>query len=237
VITAAPAVVAVPTPDATTPVAPLFFAPGSNGELWMYSVSAGWAPVGPSEAFCIGSPAAVVTGSTLTVACEGLNQQLYYNSTTLPASGLPSFTGPWISLGGILSAGPAVAPIDGVLTFFAEGTNGEVFTNTGAGYTATPWFCIGHLAAATDASTGITTFGCQGGDHTLWTATNSGTGWSAAQSLGGQLVDGPGIAAASGVTEYFVEGLNGTIWEWTAASGWTNLLGNAFGGAGAVALN
>jgi large repetitive protein len=237
VITAAPAVAAVPTPGGTTPVAPLFFAPGSNQELWMYSVTAGWAPVGPSVAFCLGSPAAVVTGSTLTVACEGLNRQLYYNTATLPSSGLPSFTGPWVSLGGILSAGPAVAPIGGVLTFFAEGTNGQVFTNTGSGYTPTNWICISTLAAATDSSTGITTFGCQGGDHTLWTATNPGTGWSAAHSLGGQLMDGPGIATGGGVTEYFVEGLNGIIWEWTAASGWTSLDVPSYFGVGAVALN
>jgi large repetitive protein len=237
VITAAPAVAAVPTPGGTTPVAPLFFAPGSNQELWMYSVTAGWAPVGPSVAFCLGSPAAVVTGSTLTVACEGLNRQLYYNTATLPSSGLPSFTGPWVSLGGILSAGPAVAPIGGVLTFFAEGTNGQVFTNTGSGYTPTNWICISTLAAATDASTGITTFGCQGGDHTLWTATNPGTGWSAAHSLGGQLIGGPGIATGGGVTEYFAEGLNQSIYEWTQNNGWILLNEYAVGGAGAVALN
>ena len=239
-INAAPAVAAVPTPGASTPVSPLFIATGSNGELWMWSVTAGWQPVGPSLAFCLGSPAAVVNGSTLTIACEGLNKQLYYSTTTLPASGLPSFTGPWTSLGGILSAGPAVAPVGGVMTFFAEGTNGQVFTRTtSTGYTATPWFCIGHLAAATDTSTEVTTFACQGGDHSLWTATSSGTGWSAARSLGGQLIDGPGIAAASGVTEFFVEGLDQTIWQWTPAGGWMVISPDfgTTGGVGAVALN
>jgi hypothetical protein len=204
----------------------------------MYSQAAGWAPLGPSEALCIGSPAAVVTGATLTVACEGLNQQLYYNTATLPATGMPAFTGPWTSLGGILSAGPAVAPVGGVMTFFATGTNGQVFTRTTTtGYTATPWLCIGHLAAATDASTGITTFACQGGDHTLWTATNSGAGWSAARSLGGQIVDGPGIAAAGGTTEYFAEGLDRSVWEWTQSTGWFTINVFTEAGVGAVALN
>ena len=121
--------------------------------------------------------------------------------------------------------------------------NGQVFTRTTtAGYTATPWFCIGHLAAATDASTGTATFACQGGDHSLWTAANSGTGWSAAHSLGGQLMDGPGIAAASGATEFFAEGTDGSVWQWTSASGWNIYLSAGAtmfgtGGVGAVALN
>jgi hypothetical protein len=154
----------------------------------------------------------------------------------MPSAGLPSFTGPWTSLGGILSAGPAVAPVGGTLTLFAEGTNGQVFTNTGSGYTATPWICIGTLAAATQATTGDTTFGCQGGDHTLWTAANDGTGWQAAQSLGGQIVGGPGIAAASQQVDFYAEGTNGTVWQWTPFSGWTSLGGIVIGGVGATAV-
>jgi hypothetical protein len=240
-IQGAPAVAALPNPAGSTPASPVFFATGSNGELWMFSLTAGWAPVGPEGALCIGSPATAVTGTgtsaTVTVACEGLNRQLYYTSTTMPSSGLPTFNGPWTSLGGILSAGPAVAPVGGTLTLFAEGTNGQVFTNTGSGYTATPWICTGTLAAATQATTGDTTFGCQGGDHTLWTAANDGTGWLAAQSLGGQLVGGPGIAAASQQVEFYVEGTNGTVWQWTPLSGWASIGGIVIGGVGATALN
>jgi hypothetical protein len=235
VISAAPAVVGVPGSGGSTP---LFFATGSTGQLWMTTVTSGWQPVGPNPAYCIGSPAAVVTGSTLTVACEGTNQQLFYNTATVPATGLPAFTSAWTSLGGTLTAGPAVAPVGGTVTFFARGTTGQVFTATATtGYTAQPWTCIGHLAAATDTTTSITTFACQGTDHALWEATNPGTGWSAATSLGGVLIDGPGIAAGAGTTEFFAEGSNHAVWERTAASGWTSLGGVVIGGAGAVALN
>jgi hypothetical protein len=240
-IQGAPAVAAGPSPDASAPAEPLFFATGSNGELWMFSLTAGWAPVGPDGALCLGSPAAVVTGTgssaTVTVACEGLNRALYYTTTAMPSSGLPSFNGPWTSLGGVLSAGPAVAPVGGTLMFFAEGTNGQVFTNTGSGYGVTAWICTGTLAAATQATTGDTTFACQGGDHTLWTAVHDSTGWNPAMSQGGQLVGGPGIAGTSEQVEIFAEGTNGTVWDWTPVSGWASLGGIVTGGVGATAVN
>jgi hypothetical protein len=124
------------------------------------------------------------------------------------------------------------------VTFFAEGTNGQVFTNTGSGFTATPWFCVGTLAAATQATTGTTTFGCTGqGAHALWTATSTGTGWSAPETLGGVLLGGPGIAAASQQVEFFAEGSDGSTWEWTPSSGWASIGGIITGGTGATALN
>lgn len=239
-ILGAPAVAAPPNANGTTPDEPVIIATGSNGELWETSDNTGWQPVGPSEAFCIGTPAAVVSNSgTLTVACEGLNRQLYYNTTTMPSSGLPTFTSAWTSLGGILSAGPAVAPVGGTVTFFAEGTTGQVFTNTGSGYTATPWICVSTLAAATQPTSGATTFACQGGDHSLWTAVNDGLGWSAAVSLGGQMVGGPGIVATSQQVEFFVEGSNASVWEWMPFLGgnWVNLGGIVKGGIGASAEN
>jgi hypothetical protein len=240
-IEGAPAVAAPPNANGTTPDVPVFIATGSNGELWETSDGSDWEPVGPDGALCIGSPAAVVTGTgtsaTLTVACEGLNRSLYYNTTTMPSSGLPSFTSPWTSLGGVLRAGPAVAAVDGVVTLFAEGTNGQVFTNTGSGYTATPWICTGTLAAATQPTSGAAIFACQGGDHSLWTADNDGAGWLSAVSLGGQIVGGPGIVASSQQVEFFVEGSNGNVWEWNPFSGWGNLGGIVIGGVGASAEN
>jgi large repetitive protein len=237
-IQGAPAVAAPPNPGGSTPAEPVFFATGSNGELWMFSLTAGWAPVGPEGALCIGSPAAVITSTgTLTVACEGLNRQLYYTTTTMPSAGLPTFDGPWTSLGGVLSAGPAVAPVGGVLTLFAEGTNGQVFTNTGSGYYATNWFCIGTLAAAFEPVSGTAIFACQGGDHTLWTADNGGAAWGQAESLGGQLIGGPAIAATSGVApEYFAEGLDHAAWMYSSG-GWMSLGGGIVGGIGAVVLD
>lgn len=126
----------------------------------------------------------------------------------------------------------------GVVTFFALGTAGHVYVRTlTAGFEVTSWRCIGNPAAATDASTGVTTFACQGTNHALWKATNSGTGWSAATSLGGTLIGGPAIAAGGGVTDFFTDGNYGTTWEWTASVGWTSLEEGAVDGIGAGALN
>ncbi len=238
-IFAAPAVVSLPTPSGTTAAAPLFIGTGVNGELYLRTATVGWQPVGPSKAFCIGAPAAAVTGTTLTVACEGTNGQLYYDTAAVPASGLPQFSSGWKDLGGALTAGPAVAPVDGVMTFFALGTDGRVYTRTlTTGFKATSWLCIGNPAAATDASTGVTTFACQGTNHALWKATDSGTGWSGAVSLGGTLTGGgPAVAAGGGVTEFFAEGTNNGLWMRTPSTGWVNLEEGTIYGVGAGALN
>lgn len=237
-IIAPPAVAAAASPTSSTPPDPLFIATGTNQELFIRSLTADWAPVGPSEAFCIGRPAAVVSSDgTLTVACEGLNRALYYNTATLPASGLPQFTQPWTSLGGILTAGPAVAPVGGTVTFFVRGTNGQVFTRTAAaGYTAMPWFCDDAPAAAFEPVSGTATFACAGTDHQLWTADNGGAAWSQAQPLGGQLIGGPAIAAINGQSpEFLAEGLDHAAWMHTS-SGWTSLGGGIVGGIGAANL-
>ena len=216
---------------------PLFIATGAAGKLYLRSLTAGWQPVGPSAAYCLGGPAAVITGSTLTVACEGTSHALYYNTAAVVSSGLPQFTSRWISLGGTLTAGPAVAPVGTAVTFFAPGVGGRVYTRTAStGFTATPWTCIGQAAAALQAAAGSTTFACQGTNHAMWQSASSGAGWSAAVSLGGQLTGGPGIAA-SGQVEFFAEGSTRAVYARTAATGWASIGGTVTGGVGAAALN
>lgn len=237
-IIAAPAVAAAPNPDGATPAQPLFIATAANHKLYLRSLTAGWQELGPFTATCLDGPAAVITGTTLTVACRGTDNALWVNSTTLPTSGLPQFSRGWTSLGGTLSAGPAAAPVGGVMTFFVRGANGYIYTRTlTAGYTAMPWACIGHPAAALQAAAGDTVFACQGADRALWEASNAGAGWTAAVSLGGALVEGPGVAAASRVPEFVAEGSNKAVWARTAVSGWHSLGGAVVGGVGAAALN
>jgi large repetitive protein len=235
VISAPPAVAAPPNPNGIMPADPLFIATGTDGTLWIRSATAGWQPVGAAR--CIGGPAAVITGSTLTLACRGTDNALWYNTTTPPSSGLPTFpaTG-WASLGGVLSAGPAIAPVGSTVTFFVRGTSGAIYTRTvAAGYAVTPWSCAGQPAAAQQAATGTTTFACNAGGA-LWQSDNSGSGWSPAVSLGGSLVGGPAIAAASLETDFLAEGTDHAIWERTPV-GWTSFGGSAVGGVGAAALN
>ena len=239
-IIAPPAVAAVPNINGSTPTQPLFFiATGANKLLYIRSLTAGWQQLGPNRQWCLGGPAAVITGSTLTVACRGLDNALWENTATLPSSAttLPQFTGKWTSLGGALSAGPAVAPVGGTMTFFALGTNGRIYIRTlSAGFSATPWLCTGSPAAA-EAASSDTIFACQDGNHTLSVATNGGTGWSSAVSLGGSLIGGPAVAATSRVTELVAEGSNHAVWERTRLTGWTSLGGTVVGGVGAAALN
>lgn len=238
-IVAPPAVVAPPKANGATPAQPLFIATAPTKQLWIRSLTAGWEPVGPATAYCLGAPAAVIVGSTLTVACAGTDNALWVNSATMPSSGLPVFTSAWTSLGGVLSAGPAVAPVGGAgaVTFFVNGSNGQVFTRTlAAGYTATPWFCTGQPAAALQASTGTTTFACNAGGA-LWESASTGAGWSSAVSAGGVLLGGPAVAATSEETEFLAEGTDQAVWPLVTLGGWSSLGGMVIGGVGAAGLN
>jgi GH25 family lysozyme M1 (1,4-beta-N-acetylmuramidase) len=236
-IVAPPAVAAAPNPDGSTPASPLFIATAGNQKLYIRSLTAGWQALGPAQASCQGAPAAVITGSTLTVACRGLNNALYVNSATVPSAGLPQFTHGWTSLGGTLSAGPAAAPVGGTMTFFARANSGRIYTRTlTLGWSATPWLCIGSPAAAQGASSD-TIFACQGGNHALYVATNGGAGWTGAASLGGTLIGGPGIAATSRGPELLAESTNHAVWERTPLTGWASLGGSVVGGVGGVGLN
>lgn len=238
VITGPPAVAAPPNPDGTSPASPLFLATGSTGYLYIRSLSTGWQQAGPDPVSCLGSPAAVITGATLTVACEGTSHALYYNTATIPATGLPQFTTGWTSLGGVLTAGPAIAPVGGTLTFFVLGTTGHIYTRTLAtGFAEQPWACDGAPAAALQAATGVTYFACQGTNQALWESSSSGSGWTGAVSLGGALIGAPAIAATSQQVEFFVEGTTGAVYERTLTTGFTSIGGAVTGGAGATALN
>ncbi|HET9079749.1 MAG TPA: hypothetical protein VFO01_04440 [Trebonia sp.] len=235
-IIAPPAVVAAPNPDGSTPAQPFFIATGTNSELYIRSLTVGWQSLGPGQ--CLGGAGAVITGGSLTVACRGLNNALWVNTTTMPSSGLPHLTHGWTTLGGVLSAGPAVAPVGGTMTFFVRGGNGHIYVRSAtSGYQEMPWVCIGAPAAAAEAASSDTVFACQGGNHALWESVNGGTGWTQAASLGGTLIGGPAVAATSRATDLLAEGSNHGVWQRTPFTGWTTLGGIVVGGAGAVALN
>jgi len=237
-ISAPPAVAAAPTPYGSAPAQPLFIATGGNKVLSIRSLTVGWQVLGPVTRSCLGGPAAVITGGTLTVACRGTDNALWENSAPVPASGLPQFTQAWKSLGGVLSAGPAVAPVGGLVRFFVRGTNGRIYIRSlTSGYSAAPWVCIGAPAAAAEVASSDTIFACQGSNHALYVAANGGAGWSSAVSLGGSLIGGPGVAAASRASELLAEGSNHAVYERTPLTGWANLGGSVVGGVGAAALN
>ncbi|MBO0834083.1 MAG: hypothetical protein J2P28_01020 [Actinobacteria bacterium] len=238
-IAAPPAVVAAPNTNITSPVSPLFIATGTNHLLYMRGVTGSWQRLGPQQMLCYGKPGAVIMGTTLTVACQGSDHSLHYNTATMPSSGLPTFPNAWKSLGGTMTFAPALAPVGGVLTFFVRGNNGLIYTRTLAnGWAQTSWSCIATPGAALQPVNAETLFDCQGTNHALYEATNSGYGWSLAVSRGGSLVGAPAAAPTNVLQELVAERSDNAIWTWSAANGWVSLGLTGFtGGVSAAALN
>jgi len=257
-IIAPPAVAAPPTTccsEPEPPVAPVFIATGTTSQLYIRSVTAGWQLLSAAGR-CVGAPGAVITGTpvtgpfTLTVACRGTDNALWENSVTMPPSGLPpTITTSWKDLGGVLTAGPAVAPVDGAVTFFVLGTTGRIYTRTmTAGYTEMPWSCIGQPAATTVAFSGllvdgtpplITWFGCEGSDHNFWESEYTQfNGWAlfGGNAPAGSLIGTPALATPSDDFEPVVEGTNHAIWVLSNTPRWVSLGGQAVGGVGATAV-
>ncbi len=260
-IAAPPAVAAPPNTCCTypsqSPTIPVFIATGTDGHLWARTATSLWQVLSPTGT-CVGAPAAVITGTpltgpfTLTVACRGTDNALWENSVTLLGNGLPpTIMTAWRDLGGVLRAGPAVAPVNGTITFFALGTTGRIYTRTLAtGYQETSWPCIGQPNAAAQTvgeavvngvDTQSTDFVCEGADHALWQSVFNWNGaalgtWSVFYSQGGSVVGSPAIAPAGSAIEQVVEGTDHAIWVGIPGK-WVRLGGQAVGGVGAAALN
>ena len=211
----APTVVAVPGASGTVPT-PLYLGIGTDHNVYVRTTSQPWQALSATPAYCLDAVGAAVTGTpgtlTLTVGCEGGDSALYYAQGPLPSTGLPAVT-TWTSLGGALSAGPAVVVIGGRVTFFVTGSNGTVWVRdtSGTGYVAMQYACNSRPAVAAAGSTLY--FACQGGDGALWYAVNTGVGWPAATSAGGHLVGGAGIAATTTQALIYVEGTDSGVYQ------------------------
>ncbi|MBJ7599938.1 MAG: hypothetical protein DLM67_00850 [Candidatus Nephthysia bennettiae] len=262
VLTAAPAVASIPDRNGLLPGQPLYIATGSDHALWVRSDTLGWQRLTNDFIYCIDNPAAVVVSAhaagqqLLVVGCQGSDHALYYAFETVGRGSLPSQSLHFQSLGGVLLSGPAVAAVDpnhspGVfeeLTFFANGTDGHVYTRTPtSGWTRMPWQCLGHPAAGGSLSsfnpsayTEIAVFGCQGTDRQLWTARNIGAGWEQPLPWGGTLVDGPGIAVTPTWVTVYAEGTDAQLYQLSFSpqnfTGWLPQGGILQHGAGAAAL-
>ena len=238
-LAAVPAVAAAPNPGGTTPARPWFIAPGTNHLLYIRTLTGAWARLGPNDASCL-SAAAVITSGVLQVACQTTGHGLSYNTAAIPATGMPRFTTAWKSLGGTgtITAGPAIARVNGTLTFFVLATDGKIHTRTiQTGYTPTPWSCLGQPAAATQAATGITYFACQSPSHTLQQATSTATGWNPLTQLPGTLAAGPGLAPATAAVILELENTNHLIYQGTPGTPYTRLGTLQVTGVQAAALN
>lgn len=254
-IIASPALAAVP--ESGELASPLFIATATDHSLWIRSLSQNWTSLTPGLfTYCLDSPAAAVTepatAPVLTVACEGADHALYAATVAVPSSGLPTVTG-WTDLGGALGFGPAVAPVNGVITYFVTaGVNrgqvgSEIWTRTDVtGWRPMPSYvalepaqayCIGPPAAAIALGGTTTWFGCHGLDGQLWAGGGVGFPFSL-HPEGGALIGGPGVAVDSGGTSFLAEGTDHSVWIEDAGTGsWRTLGGQVVGGIGAVGLN
>jgi streptogramin lyase len=229
----APAVVSIP--QTLGPRLPLYIATGTDHDLYVRGDTKGWQHLTTSPAFCIDNPAGVVIGSTLYVACQGSDHALWHAETAAPSgTNLPTISSAWQSLGGVLTAGPAVAAVGGTPTYVVVGTGNQIYQRTlSTGYSAIAnWRCNGHPAVAASGTT--TYFACHGTDSALWYATNPGSGWGPAQSLSGVLIDGPGIAATSSGPIFFAEGTDNALYHRGLTGGWTRDGGKLQYGAAAA---
>ena len=261
VLAAAPAVASEPEPTNMNPGSLIYIATGLDHALYVRNQASPWQRLSTGFTYCIDNPAAVITSAhaagayLLTVACQGADHGLWMSQQAPIAFGsLPGPMNSWTSLGGQLTAGPAVAAVDPLhrtvndeLTYFGRGTDGHIWARTvNAAWTQTSWACQGHPAAATTvnaALTGgqLTEFACHGTDGAIWVSNNNGSGWSAAQSLGGAVIDGPGLAVGPSFTTVFAEGTDGQPWQRTMTNGagagpWSTPGGAVQHGMGASAL-
>ena len=231
----APAVVSIP--QVSGPGAALYVVTGTDHNLYVRNDANGWQALTTSPLYCIDSPAGVVISGTLYVACQGADHALWQAQAPAPSgTSLPVLSASaWNTLGGTLAAGPAIASVSGTPTYFVLGTDQHIWVRTlTTGYGQSPWTCVGHPAAASFGSTSY--FACHGTDNALWYASNTGSGWNAAQSLGGALTDGVGIAVTSSGPVFFVEGTDGEVWQRSGTTGWANDGGHVTYGAGGTAL-
>jgi Bacterial Ig-like domain (group 3) len=236
---AAPAVAAVP--EASGLPSPLFIATGTDHSLWIRSLDENWTSLTPGlSTYCLDSPAAVVIGPssapTLSVACEGSDHGLYAATVAVPSSGLPTVSA-WTSLGGDLGAGPAVAPVNGVLTYFVTAgfNDGQVWTRTvSTNWGPTSWHCVGHPAAGIAQGGTTTFFGCEGTDGQLWAGPLSGV-----IAEGGAIEPGVALGITSGGAFMFAEASFGahSVWFRTPTANWASLGGSVVNGVGAVGLD
>jgi len=172
------------------------------------------------------------------VFAQGYNGQLWAFSPNVNIGG--GATGTWVSLGGVLTSGPAAVSqgynsITGLdqVTVFVRGSDGFLYSKTtiddGATWSAwTTW--PGHVAAGTSpaVSSSVTVNGIliqtdvfyvdSASHHLMWdwtTATNAGSG-----DLGGIVTASPGVVATStGVPDVFVRGTSGALYEKVSGMG------------------
>lgn len=219
ILTAAPAVVEVPHFGAAS--TPLYIATGTDHRPYVRSDTEGFTALSSVYSYCIDNPAATVdSAGNLVVACQGSDHGIWTATASIPSSGLPALGG-WTPLGGQSYSGPALAidPQTNLVNVAVTGTDSALYrrpVTSGAWFPFAGSVCVGHPAAGT--SQGVEYLACHGSDSALWWTSNAGAGFGGFQSAGGQLIDGPGLAAAADEVTFLVEGAAGQAYQRTVAT-------------------
>jgi hypothetical protein len=217
---AAPAVVSPPSKAAGSYPTPLFIAVARDHALYLRGLGTPWRKL--ASAHCLDNPAAAVIRTTLYVACQGADHALWYGTAKLPRVGLPRLKS-LNSLGGKLSAGPAIASLAGRPTFFVSGRDHRLYTRTPSrGYLRFSLPCYGHPAANAAPDGSVTYAACEGERGTLYVVTTNGNRWSATTSYGGSFTGGPGVAATNAGAVFWATARRGSLMVTTTPNGWSD---------------
>lgn len=200
-----------------------------------------WAPLGRMvfTGMLPGPSAVSAAPDRVDLFARGPTRDLRHRVTTAGT------TGPWVSLGGVLSSGPdAAAASPTEVAVLVRGTDGALWAleATGSGWGS--WQSLGggltSGPAAVSWGPGRVDVFARGRDGALWHRGRSGTSWGAWESLGGLLTNDPDVASwGPGRLDVFARGMDGAIWHRAFAGGawgpWESVGGRATSGVGAVA--
>jgi hypothetical protein len=217
---AAPAVVSPPSKTAGSYPTPLFIAVARDQALYLRGLATPWRKL--ASARCLDNPAAAVIHLILYVACQGTDHALWYGSVRLPRVGLPRLKS-LESLGGRVSAGPAIASVAGRPTFFVSGRDHRLYTRTASrGYLRFDIPCFGHPAADAAPDGSITYVACEGRQGVVYVMSTTGRHWSAKASYGGAFSGGPAVAATGDGAVFWATARGGGLLVTTTPNGWSD---------------
>ena len=184
---------------------------------------------------CLGVSGTVV-GTTLDVACEGVDHALFTASTRLPLT-TTSRLSAWVNRGGVLASAPAAATVGGAELVAVRGTSSRIYLIRPGqtGFTGQPWSCADAPALAGGGPGGLDVLACRTPAGAVQETTYARGRWGALSSLGGSTVGQPGVAFVGGVATFVAEGTNGQLYSRTGTTGWVGHGGRIEGGASIAA--
>lgn len=214
---------------------------GADRNVYVRTLARDWQPLGPKGTVCSG-PSAVISISTLAVACRGGDGALWVGKAAVPAGGALPVVTSFSSRGGALQHGVSVADN----ADYAQPTPTAAFVYSGVGTNSSPYFrtdeqdwrqitlsqCGGTYSESQYGIAGA----CQllGSEMTLTLQYSAPEDQPTERSIPGRMRGRPGVSSDPDfVTRYYVVGADGAVWSatrdanGTITSGFTRFGGSA----------